>query len=582
MPILDLLRNRIDLTHIPFTDRGSRLLLSRQGHTLTLRLAERWVKWEQEVGHYRQRLPIVQDFAVFESDQPLTFEIETFPHLVRIITQVGDFEWIFVDPETLLIKLPPGQYDLQFTLNADSAETDRRGGVLHGKRNIAYTTNAHLLQNVIRPLNAMQYQVRLRLEANAQDGFLLNITPRLGFNRSIPNPDKIIQEAQQRWTDWFEAAPPVLEPYRRQYYYAWWIMCAGLLNQRYFFTREALAPSKIHYVGVWHWDQFFHAIAYRHINTKLAEDQLRILIDHQRADGMLPDAIHDEGLITHLSKPVEADVTKPPLMAWTVLKLFEKSGHLDFLYEVYGPLLRWQNWWTSANLDENGLCMYRHPFSSGLDDSPLWDKGMPVTAPDLNTYLVIQLESLARIAELIGEGEDATRFRQQAWAHSERIKTYLWDNERGIFNALYHGQAIPTLTPFQLLPLWTGHFSVEIMDRLIYHLTNPREFWVNYPLPTVSISDPKFDPLQMWRGPTWANIDYLFIEALQKIGRLDLAHQLRLKTLDLMLLHEDIYEYYHPLTGDHPPKAAPLFGWSAAIFIDLAIQVSHQFDLNQI
>ena len=42
MSAIDNLHNRIDLTHIPFTDRGSRLLLFLEGHTLSIRLAERW------------------------------------------------------------------------------------------------------------------------------------------------------------------------------------------------------------------------------------------------------------------------------------------------------------------------------------------------------------------------------------------------------------------------------------------------------------------------------------------------------------------------------------------------------------
>jgi len=41
------------------------------------------------------------------------------------------------------------------------------------------------------------------------------------------------------------------------------------------------------------------------------------MLDHQRDDGMIPDAIHDEGTVTHLNVPVDADVTKPPLLAWS-------------------------------------------------------------------------------------------------------------------------------------------------------------------------------------------------------------------------------------------------------------------------
>jgi hypothetical protein len=44
----------------------------------------------------------------------------------------------------------------------------------------------------------------------------------------------------------------------------------------------------------------------------------------------------------------------------------------------------------------------------------------------------------------------------------------------------------------------------------------------------------------------------------------------------MVSLREDIYEYYHPETGENPPKAAPIFGWSSSIFIELAIQATRE------
>ena len=46
--------------------------------------------------------------------------------------------------------------------------------------------------------------------------------------------------------------------------------------------------------------------------------------------------------------------------------------------------------------------------------------------------------------------------------------------------------------------------------------------------------------------------------------------------LELVAGQKDIYEYYHPETGANPPNAASTFGWSSALFIDLAIQVSQE------
>jgi hypothetical protein len=568
------MHNRIDLVNIPFTDRGSRLLLFRQEHQFSLRLAERWQKWEQEVGHYRNRPPMITHFTLLtDAGLPVTdIRVESEAHAVWLHTALGVFTWVFVDPETILLRLPAGTYRLEFRVRADRGETDRRGGALRGKRNVAYTTNAHLIENALEAPEGGLFQARLRIAAGEGHILLLNVTPRIAYNRSLPDAEAVLQTAEANWRAWISAVPPVLDIYREQYEYAWWILRAGLVNTRYYFTREALLPSKIHYVGVWHWDQVFHAIAYRYIDTRLAEDQLRIMLDHQRADGLIPDAIHDEGLVDHLTTPVNADVTKPPLMAWGALKIFEATGHRDFLEEIYEPLMRWNDWWLHFSSDPGGLAHYMHPFSSGLDDNPLWDRGMPVVAPDLNTYLVLQSDSLARIAGIIGDPDGERRFTELAAALTERMLTQLWDAQRGDFRALLHGVPLETETPFGLLPLLTGRLPRPIIERLIDRLTDPQLFWTPYPLATVARRDPDFNPMQMWRGPVWVNINYLFVEALERAGYTTLAGELRRRTLEMVMGHRDIYEYYHPLTGERPPKAAPMFGWSAALFIDLAIQ----------
>ena len=557
-------------------------MLFQHDHQFLIRLAERWVKWETEVGHYRQRLPIVSDLTFLDdAGQPLTdITLETYPHVAHVQMGIGLFSWTFIDTDTLLLQLPSGCYGIEFKVYADQAHPDFRGAILRGKRNVTYTSNARLLENTIEALENHAFQIRLKILAEPGDALLLNVTPRMAFNRSIPDPSEALAKAKATWDAWFAATPPVLEQYRAQYAYAWWVMRAGLVNTRYYFTREALLPSKIHYVGVWHWDQVFHALAYRHVDTRLAEDQLRIILDHQRKDGMLPDAIHDEGLIDHLTKPVEADVTKPPIMSWGALKLFEVSQHRDFLEEIYEPLSRWNDWWMNANRNANGLCEYQHPFSSGLDDNPLWDGGMPVVSPDLNTYLIIQCDSLAQIARLIGDEEAAQRHTAMSDSLLADMMKHSWDETSGVFRALHNGEPISTLTPFNLLPLLIGRLPEAITARLVDNLTDPNLFWTPYPIATVSVSEPSFDPMQMWRGPVWININYLFIEALERHGRLELAAQLRQKTLELIMKHEDIYEYYHPMTGQRPPKAAPMFGWSAALFIEMALDATREAELH--
>ncbi|MBU1878818.1 MAG: glycogen debranching protein, partial [Chloroflexi bacterium] len=327
----------------------------------------------------------------------------------------------------------------------------------------------------------------------------------------------------------------------------------------------------------WLWDSAMHTLAYRHVDPELARNQIRAMLACQLDDGMLPDAVYDEGVIAEIDHPIRAEVTKPPILAWAALKLHEIDPDLAFLQEIYVPLVRWNAWWFSMNDDDvDGLAQYNHPYSSGLDDSPLWDQGMPVESPDLNTYLCVQMGSLALMAEALGMAAEGAMWRRRASAIVRRMIADFWDDKAGLFRALHDEQPVPVVTPFNLYPLWTGQLPAAMRDRLIGHLTDPAEFWGDVVIPTVARHDPRYDPAVMWRGPAWANVNYFFVEALRQVGAHDLARALREKTLEMVMRHPSIYEYYNAETGEPPPTAADTFGWTAAVFIDLAIQASQE------
>jgi len=127
-------------------------------------------------------------------------------------------------------------------------------------------------------------------------------------------------------------------------------------------------------------------------------------------------------------------------------------------------------------------------------------------------------------------------------------------------------------TPFSLFPLLCGCLEKEKAERLVSHLFEEKEFWTEFPVPSVAADEPAFNPDQMWRGPAWVNVNYLLVEGLTRSGFPVEAQRLRKITLERLMNLPDFYEFYNPLTGEPGSKAAPIFGWSAALFIDLALQ----------
>lgn len=390
----------------------------------------------------------------------------------------------------------------------------------------------------------------------------------LPFSRSATN-------ARTRWTKKFENVPIVLEKYREKYAFAWWVLLNNIVSPKGLLTRNTVMPSKAYYIGAWLWDSALHAIALRHFDRKLALDQIFLMLDHQLQDGMLPDAIYDEGVVSEIDHPIFARVTKPPILAWAAYKVYESFPDEDFLKKIYAPLVRENEWWFSKNdFDANGLVEYEHPYSSGLDDNPLWDGEMPVESPDINTYLFIQMETLSKMAKILGKDEEASMWMTCSDELLDRMVTTMWDEKKGIFWAAHNQKRIPVITPFNLFPLWTGKLSKKIVDKIVNNLFSPELFGGKFSVPTVARNDGTFDPERMWRGPIWANINYFLVEALQKNGKLSLARDLREKTLELIAGTPGIYEYYNPDTGIPPKNAAPVFSWTSAVFIELAIQAT--------
>jgi putative isomerase len=238
-------------------------------------------------------------------------------------------------------------------------------------------------------------------------------------------------------------------------------------------------------------------------------------------------------------------------------------------------LVRWNHWWL-PNWREypDALAHYIHPYMSGMDDHPTWERGLPVVSPDLNTYLYLQMNALAEMAVILDKPKESEEWKDRARHLLESMIRELWDEEAGLFWAMHDGEPIKTKSIINLFPLWTGSLPNEMNKRLIEHLQNEHEFGGEFILPVVARDDFDFSPDKMWRGPVWANINYFMIEALQKIGENELAGHLRKKTLDLMMKQEGIYEYYNAVTGEPGHHAMPIFSWSAAVFIDLAIQES--------
>jgi glycogen debranching enzyme len=504
---------------------------------------------------------------------PIEFELESHPYALHFDTRLGRFRLAFRDHDTLAIGLPS---NVAAGVGLTVSNLFPAGGAGNGDLINRRRALLHSSQRVrIEKHREEQGGVRHTLVVEGGEGVAIELAILRGDRTAEqvqPFP-KTYASARARWRAWYEKVPPVSETLKAPYAYAWWVVANNMVAPLGRLEFEAMMPSKAQYYGVWNWDACFHALALRHRDPSLARDQLRVLLGEQNDEGMCPDVIHDEGIVDHLDHPIASAVTKPPVIAWAALKIHAVDPNPQFLREIYPDLKRLNSWWfTQRASDLQGMAHYSHPYSSGLDDSPLWDHGFPVVAPDLNTYLAIQMESLSAIAQLLGLANEAKSWRDGNHQLVRKMLDHLFDSSSGFFWPFHAGQPICERTPFNLYPLWTARLPEAIADLLVTRLSDPELFWGPYPLSTVARNAVSYSPMTMWRGPVWINLNYIFIEALRRVDRADLADELRRRTIELVAHNPGIYEYYNPETGRPPDTAAPIFGWTAALFIDLCIQ----------
>ena len=420
---------------------------------------------------------------------------------------------------------------------------------------------------------------------------------RLGAGRTAVTEDgdhaTALAACEAQWLEWFAKCPRVRTDLQPMTAFCWWVLGANIVELPSLGDARAVVPSKIGYVGLWQWDAYFIAVGLRHGDPELAREQLDIAFRFAGADGQLPDVVHEQGILASSDDLPESDratlrragsqiadpsqpvpLTKPPLAAWALRRVLEVEDAPDWARWQLDRVIRSQDWWFAASdLDGDGMPEYGHPYSSGLDDSPVFDGPIPTAAPDLGSYLVCQDREIAGLLARYEPDADATRFVTRA-QRTQELLLRMWDATSSRFIAFGAGEQIRSDTVLGLLPLRTGTLPDDVRDALRTALDDPERYALAWGLPTVAASDPDFSPERMWRGPIWINTSALVAEGLEASGFADRARELREQTVRLVVHGGGPHEYYNPHTGLKAGRATTAFGWSAALFIDLAVRLT--------
>ena len=368
--------------------------------------------------------------------------------------------------------------------------------------------------------------------------------------------------------------------------------------------RRFTTPDRWPHRGMWLWDSAFHAIGIRHLDVELAREILEAVFDGQREDGMVPmrtdpGASHAVSLSTF---------TQPPVLALATM-LVEQAGPDRAWLERMLPRLAAYVQWDLDNRDSDGAGLAEWAIEehencrsgeSGWDNSPRFDAATQLDATDLNSFLALECEILARLARSL-KLVDSQPAEAQRWDEAHQrlcrlINERLWNEELGFYvdYDVERNMPSPVLAASGLLPLICRAPSLEQARQLAQAIRDPAMFGTPLPVPTVAARDTEHYAKDMWRGPVWVNVNWLIAYGLERYGMADIAQEIRGQTRAEIerryLQFGSLFEFYDDRQEIDPPqllrkgKCAPQespfhqvffdYGWTATLYVDMVFSSS--------
>jgi glycogen debranching enzyme len=399
---------------------------------------------------------------------------------------------------------------------------------------------------------------------------------------------------------------------------------SALLGQHYCYVAPAPKP----YPFQWFWDTCFHVVMLARLGEfDLAQRNLRSLFAMQEENGFVGHMIFWKQVLPlrrtdvmqarpswESLRPHMSALIQPPLAATALHTLFESCGDRVYLGEMYAHVRRHHDWLAqNRDFDGDGLLTIISPFESGMDWKPSYDPVLGYTArttkqrlalsplywkgvgvdlanfmrgydlkrihergrflvkdAGFNAIYAMDLECMERLAPIVGD--DPAVFASRRRRLIDSMLRLMYDAKDAAFYDLQEpgSRKIRIRTPTIFFPLAIPEIDPRVASGILAaHFDRAEEFAAPFPLPSVALDDPAFcrgETKLIWRGGTWAFINWFLFHALHKRGFEERAQRLR-RALWRAIEKSGFREYYDPLDGEG--HGAREFTWSC-LALDMA------------
>lgn len=500
----------------------------------------------------------------------LPCRIEVYPSHLRLLADGGSLEICLAEPDCLRVRgrglglrlgLRGGSYDFvipqtpsSWLLNPSSAYLLYSAWVLAGSAQVeGQWAVARMPEAVLTLLPGPDGEMELALRQDV--GFAAPAAPAGSFDAALA---RVAAEFADFARPYRRELPPEWEESVTQAAFLNW---SCVVAPRGHLHRPSMLMSKNWMNNIWSWDHAINALALAEAHPALAWDQMLTIFDQQLPNGQLPDFINDAVRLY--------SYVKPPIHGWILGEMLDRNpwfAERERLAAFYEPLENWTEWWFRLRLPAGArLPEYYHGNDSGWDNGTVFDAGLPAVAPELAAFLVLQMQTLARLARHLGRHHDASRWQERAQTLQQDLLGELWDGRRFVVRNRQGQVADASDSIFGDLPIILGErLPGEVRARLAADVRRHHTAWG---LATEHPNSPRYRPDGYWRGPIWAPPTLIVAAGLRAAGESGLAAEVARRFCRLCRHAGAFAENYDALTG------APLcdlgYTWTASVFLDL-------------
>lgn len=401
-------------------------------------------------------------------------------------------------------------------------------------------------------------------------------------------------------------------------------------------------PTKGLYPYQWNWDSAFVALGFAQFDLDRAWREIELLFEGQWADGMVPHIIFRKDDPSYFPGPTVWGTLKeglptsghsqPPVAATIVRSLFEadrsETGQ-QRLKALFPRLLAWHRWFhTYRDPEELGIIAVMHPWESGRDNLPDWDRPASyldtseigdytrkdtahvnsemrpkkidydrylalvqfgrenkwdpqvvadhcpffVADPGVTFILLRADRDLLELAQVLGE-QDAIMELHGWIARAERGIEKIWNDQLQAFTTydLRHNALGTGISSASFLAPYAGVREERYIKPLLAHFDRIAQ-QVRYTLPSYDPVHLCFESMRYWRGPVWGILNYMVARGFAELGAHEQADRLRRDTVTL-IKQSDFAEYFDPISGEG--AGGNSFSWTSAIWLAWASPSQH-------